>query len=182
MAAGLRRQVSQRLADRGVPSRGVDAADESLLTAEVIPQRWWVDGELRAMDNLVGPVSGVNADAISRLLGELAVLVLTPLARSAHHRYVNVDADRAAAAIAVTGGAADLVFVTDVSGVLVDERPVRVLRPAEIAGLASHINGGMRKKLQAAASAASGGVSRVVIGRATITDLVTGRAGTRMVA
>lgn len=182
VAAGLRHLVGQRLGDRGVPSRGVDAADAGLLTAEVIPQRWWVGSELRALDNLVGPVSGVDAAAIGRLLGEIAVLVVTPLARSASHRYVNVDADRAAAAIATTAGAAHLVLVTDVAGVLVGHAPVPVLRPAQLAGLSGQIGGGMRKKVQAAASAASGGVGRVVIGHAAITDLVAGRAGTRMVA
>ncbi len=182
VAAGLRDVVRRRLAGRGVTTLGVDAADTSLLTAEVIPQRWWVDGELRAMDNLVGPVSAVDSDAIARLLGTAAVLVVTPLARSARHRYVNVDADRAAAAIAIATGAAGLVLVTDVPGVLVGAAPAPVLRASRIAELGGQVGGGMRKKVAAAAHAAGAGVGRVAIGHAAIADLMAGRAGTRMLA
>lgn len=182
VAADLRDVVGRRLASRGITALGVDAADDSLLTAEVIPQRWWVDGELRAMDNLVGPVSAVDSGAIRRLLGQADVLVVTPLARSARHRYVNVDADRAAAAIAIAVGATCLVLVTDVPGVLVGAAPAPVLRASQIADLLGEISGGMRKKVTAAASAARAGVARVAIGHAAIADLMAGRAGTRMLA
>jgi [amino group carrier protein]-L-2-aminoadipate 6-kinase len=182
VASGLRELLSRRLTDRGLSVRAVDGADAGLLEADVVAQRWWVDGELRAMENLVGAVCHVDATAVGRLLGDGAVLVVTPLARSPRHQYVNVDADRAAAAIAVAMQAVGLALVTDVPGLLVGAGVLPTLRAADIPGLACHIKAGMAKKVRAGATAAQGGVAPVVIGDGAVSDLLAGRTGTRMLA
>lgn len=178
----LRALICAQLARRGVRALGLDAARDRLLQATVRPQRWWIDRRLQPVTNLVGPVEAVNATALRSRLEQADALVVTPLAHAAQHPYVNVDGDRAAAKIAVELGALALVLVTDTDGVLVDGVPVRRLEPAALPSVRGELNGGMRKKVAAAVAAVKDGVPLAVIGRATVTALVAGHAGTRLSA
>jgi acetylglutamate kinase len=78
----------------------------------------------------------------------------------------NVNADQMAVACAAAYGASDLIFLTDVEGVLDGARQVRrVLTSRESAELiaAGVATGGMQAKLNAALAALCGGVERVRI-------------------
>jgi [amino group carrier protein]-L-2-aminoadipate/L-glutamate 6-kinase len=178
----LRALICAQLARRGARVLGLEAARDGLLQATVRPQRWWIDRRLQPVTNLVGPVRAVNAIALRSRLEQADALVITPLAYAAAHPRVNVDADRAAARIAAELSAPALVLVTDVDGVLVDGAPVRRLAPASLASIRGELDGGMRKKVAAAVAAVSDGVPLVVIGRAPVTDMVAGRAGTELSA
>ena len=81
---------------------------------------------------------------------------------------LNVNADDAAAAIAVAIEAEELLLVSDVPGVQVDGETASTLTIAEAKGLMhdGQAAGGMRAKLTAAIAASQGGVPRV-----RITDL-----------
>jgi acetylglutamate/LysW-gamma-L-alpha-aminoadipate kinase len=178
----LRQLICAQLARRGVRVLSLEAARDGLLQATVHRQRWWIDQRLQPMTNLVGPVRAVNAIALRSALEQADALVLTPLAHAAQHPYVNVDGDRAAAKIAVELKARALVLVTDVDGVLVDGVPVRRLASASLPSVRRELNGGMRKKVGAAIAAVTDGVPLAVIGRAAVTSLVAGRAGTQLSA
>ena len=84
---------------------------------------------------------------------------------------LNVNADIAAAAVAVALGAEELTFLSDVPGVL-DRRGdvIGQISTAEIAGLVDGgtIVGGMVPKLAAGSTAIAGGVWRVRIGDETL--------------
>jgi acetylglutamate kinase/acetylglutamate/LysW-gamma-L-alpha-aminoadipate kinase len=134
------------------------------------------------LTNLVGPVQAVNAIALRSWLEQADALIVTPLAHAAAHPRVNVDGDRAAAKIAAELRAPALVLVTDVDGVLVDGVPVRRLPLASLPEVRSELRGGMRKKVAAAGTAVNDGVPLAVIGRATVTALVAGHAGTQLCA
>jgi acetylglutamate kinase len=100
---------------------------------------------------------------LRRLLETESVPVIAPLARGP----LNVNADDAAAVLAVALGADRLVFVSDVPGVLVDGEVVPQLSERELDGLNGHLSGGILPKLQAALVAARHGV-RVNVGQTTI--------------
>jgi acetylglutamate kinase len=92
------------------------------------------------------------------------VPVVAPLGLGPEGAY-NVNADAAAAALAVGLGAEHLFLLTDVDGLLKDGAPVGSLAPDECeeyvaSGLAA---GGMVPKLRAAAQAARGGVQARII-------------------
>lgn len=176
VAAGLRALIAQRLADRGLTAVAVDGADSGLLHADIRLQRWWVDGALRKLENLVGPVRAVDGAVLGELRAGSDALIVSPLATSITHPRVNTDADRAAVALAIATGAHHLVLVTDVAGVLVGDRPLSSVSTVDV-----NISGGMRKKVRAALVAAQAGV-RVVIGSAPVGDLLAGRAGTEVVS
>jgi len=117
----------------------------------------------RRVDEL-GLVGEPEPSAPAAVLAALAaglVPVVTPLARGP----LNVNADEAAAALAVGLGAERLLFVSDVPGVLLDGAVASVLPADEAeAGLESgRFEGGIVPKLMAAVSAARGGV-RATIG------------------
>jgi len=80
---------------------------------------------------------------------------------------LNVNADDAAAVLAVALGADRLVFVSDVPGVLVDGEVVAQLSELDISRLGNYLSGGIVPKLQAALLAAREGV-RVDVGETSV--------------
>jgi acetylglutamate kinase len=110
-----------------------------------------------------GMLLPVVPPALRPLLDTDAVPVIAPLARGP----LNVNADDAAAVLAVALRADRLVFVSDVPGVLVDGEVVRQLSEHDISRLNGYLTGGIVPKLQAAVLAARGGV-RVEVGQTSI--------------
>ncbi|MFD3722182.1 acetylglutamate kinase [Streptomyces sp. NPDC058674] len=177
VSAELAEEVLGRLEGRGITAERLLGSDGLVRAGEA--ERWWWQGkQLVELDNLVGPITGVDAAPLKNLQPGHAYLV-TPLARDAAGREVNTDADRAAAAIAGATGARDLVLVTDVAHLLIDGEPVREISAPDAAAFRDKgATGGMRKKLRAAGEALEGGAQRVVIGSAPVTDLLAARTGT----
>ena len=105
---------------------------------------------------LVGDPEPVAPKAVLEALAAGLVPVVAPLAEGP----LNVNADEAAAALAVGLGAGRILFVSDVPGVLVDGEVAQVLPADEAeAGLADgSFEGGIVPKLMAAVHAARGGV------------------------
>lgn len=115
---------------------------------------------------LVGRVSSVESDRITEALEAGVTPVVRPMASG-----LNVNADHAAAAIARALGAGELVFLSDVPGVLdgsgaVIRRISAGQAPALIAD--GHICGGMIPKLESGLEAIAHGVWRVWIGAETM--------------
>ncbi len=177
VSAELGEEVLGRLARRGVSAERLLGSDGLVSAGE--GERWWWQGkQLVELENLVGPITGVDPSPLKNLRPGHVCLV-TPLARNGAGREVNTDADRAAAAIAGATGAPELVLVTDVAHLLVDGEPVRRIAAKAAAKFRDKgATGGMRKKLRAAGEALERGVERVVIGSAPVTDLLAARTGT----
>jgi len=113
---------------------------------------------------LVGKVSGVDDGPLRDLLAAGRVPVVNPFAG------LNVNADHAAAAVAIALAADELAFLSDVPGVLAaDGTVIRTIAAGSTAALVSAgtIRGGMVPKLAAAGAALTGGVWRVWIGSET---------------
>jgi acetylglutamate kinase len=116
----------------------------------------------------VGMLLPVVPAALWGLLATDGVPVIAPLAVSSGDRGpLNVNADDAAAVLAVALGADRLVFVSDVPGVFVDGEVVTQLRESDIAQLNGQLTGGIVPKLQAAVLAAREGV-RVEVGQTSV--------------
>ncbi len=115
----------------------------------------------------VGEVIGVDG-RILRLTTEAGYLpVVCSVATDADHKPLNVNADSAAAAIAVALGASKLILLTDTPGVLRDklefDSRISRLTPDEAAEMMrlGKADQGMIPKLQAAIHAIGNGVERV---------------------
>jgi acetylglutamate kinase len=148
--------------------RSVNAALCADLEAAGLRTRGLPVGVVRARRvaqlGLVGEPAGADLEQVRAALALGEIPVVGPLASElGTDGFLNVNADDAAAALAGELGADELVFLTDVPGVL-DEHGALIptLRASSPPASAS---GGMLPKLEAASSALSAGVLRVWIGR-----------------
>jgi acetylglutamate kinase len=190
------KQMTRYLADRGIESRfvnGLRVTGPETLDAILKVFAGTVNHELVASLNRAGALavglSGIDAllaeaeqfepnlGAVGRVVksnvalldlltenGYLPVIACVAGDRQGH--VYNVNADQMAVACAAAFGAAELIFLTDVDGVLDDSRQVRArLTSAESERLIRDgvATGGMQAKLNAAQTALRGGVARVRI-------------------
>jgi acetylglutamate kinase len=162
LSGSANKRLVASLVREGVRALGISGEDGSLIAATPVDA-----GKL----GHVGTPQQVNSSLLQHLLDGGYLPVISPVSRNIGHELgpaLNVNADDVAAAIAVAIEAEELLIVSDVAGVLVDDEPLATLRVGEARGLMHDglATGGMRAKLQAATVAASGGVKRV-----RITDL-----------
>lgn len=123
----------------------------------------------------VGRVTGVETQELRDLLAQGKTPVLAPVSRGEDGGIVNVNADDAASAVAGALGAAELLFISDVPGVLDRSGVLSSVNGEEVDQLicAGVVRDGMAAKLRAAGSA---GATRVRIGNLELLRSVT--AGT----
>ena len=121
-------------------------------------------------DDLSGRVEAVDSSLLEMLRDTGRLPVLTPPAVTPQGVVINVDADRAAAATAVALGAAELLLLSNVPGLLLDPRDpaslIAEVTPDTLDQARAAAQGRMKNKVLAAEEALRGGVRRVVIGTA----------------
>ncbi len=115
---------------------------------------------------MVGSISVVERGPFEAAWRDGRVPLVAPVARDGTgNRYLNVNADDVAAAVAAALAADELVFLSDVPGVLAADGSVI----AEISASAPPaVTGGMLPKLAACGTAVAAGVGRVRIGAGTV--------------
>jgi acetylglutamate kinase len=113
---------------------------------------------------LVGDPVPTAPAAVVDALAAGRVPVVTPLATGADGQTLNVNADEAAAALAVGLGAERILFVTDVPGVLLEGVVVHRLAATDADRMLGDgtFEGGIVPKLEAALIAARGGVTALI--------------------
>jgi acetylglutamate kinase len=113
----------------------------------------------------VGQIDKVSPALINLCRSARIIPVISPISRDDAGCIYNVNADLAAGELAMAIKADDLIFISDVPGVLIDGKVRAEIKTSEIDGLveAGHITGGMVPKLRSAAEAVYKGVSRVHI-------------------
>ena len=123
-----------------------------------------------------GTVEQVNTGLLTLLLENGYLPVLTPPGSSYDGVAINVDGDRAAAALAVAFQAEALLLLSNVPGLLrdfPDEASLIAEIPAgEVESFMAFAQDRMKKKVLGAAEAVQGGVERVVFGDARISEPV----------
>jgi acetylglutamate kinase len=182
LAGTVNKMLVSELAKLGVRAAGISGADGGTLVAKQHPP---IDGvEL----GHVGQVTGANVTLVKAMLtyGMLPVVCSiavedrqsclsgqagSPVLHSAG--LLNVNADSAAAALAVALRARSLRFITDVAGVLdANGDLVPRLGVSDTQTFIDNVSGGMKPKLQAALTALVSGVAEIVIGEEGGTTLV----------
>jgi len=155
----VNKELVSRFAAEGLNAVGISGEDSATIVATPID----VSGLGRA-----GKPVAVKSDLIEVLLDGGYLPVISPLAveDGAVAETLNVNADDAAAAIAISVGASELLLVADVEGVLdEDGKAVGYLDQGNAGELIERgvINRGMKAKLDAGYAALAGGVRRVRI-------------------
>jgi acetylglutamate kinase len=141
---------------------GLSGEDAHLFTAE--RRDVLVDGQATDV-GLVGEVVDVQPAILDALLDEGKVPVVATVARGEHGEIFNVNADTAAAAVAVALQAEKLVVLTDVEGLYADwaagtEEVISSLTADELEELLPTLTSGMVPKMEACLRAVRGGVPR----------------------
>src|SRR5579885_2436235 len=171
VAGQINTELVAQLQQQGVNALGLSGVDGRLLVArrKAVVRSVTPEGRTQILrDDYTGQVEQVNAALLSQLLNAGYTPVVAPLALSYEGERLNVDGDRAAAAVASALQADALVIMTNVPGLLADpDNPATLIRTIPAQQLAEYMDyarGRMRKKLLGAQEALRGGVPRVYIG------------------
>ncbi len=174
----VNKRIVERLQRRGVAAFGLSGLDGRLLEGRHKRSVRSVEaGKTRVLHgDHTGTVDRVDVRLLRLLLGERYLPVVSPPGASAEGVAINVDGDRAAAAIAAALGAAELVILSNVPGLLRDvDDPMSLVSAVardEIEDALAWAGGRMKKKLLGASEALVGGVGRVVLADAREADPV----------
>jgi len=166
-AGAINAEIVSRLRERGRCAVGL--ADAEIVRGErKTAVRAVVNGRVCVIrDDYTGSIIGVDAANLLDLLRAGCVPVVPPLAASPDGP-LNVDGDRAAAAVAAALGAAELVILSNVRGLYrsyPDESSlVSLVRQHELERALEWAGGRMKRKVLGAREALAGGVRRVILG------------------
>ncbi len=116
---------------------------------------------------LVGEVVGVRPEAVLDLIEAGRIPVVSTVAPDASGQVLNVNADTAAAALAVALGAEKLLVLTDVEGLYVDwpnsTDVYGEISPEDLETILPTLASGMIPKMKATLTAVKGGVPRATV-------------------
>ncbi len=164
----LRHQISSDLSKliEGAGARTVilSGEDANLFRAERTTQ----DLSGNALDvGLVGEVTQVNPRVVLDALSTGVIPIISTVAPDPDGQLLNVNADLAAASLAVALGAEKLLLLTDVAGLYSNwpnkDSLISEIRVAELTELLPELESGMIPKMQACLNALAGGVPRAHI-------------------
>lgn len=157
----VNRDVVGEINGHGPFAVGLSGEDAGLFTAE--RRGAVVDGEEVDIGS-VGDVVSVDPGAVHSLLADARIPVVATVARGREGELYNVNADTAAAALAVALRAQKLVVLTDVEGLYADwpatDSVVSEIKAGELAALLPGLRSGMVPKMEACLRAVEGGVAQ----------------------
>lgn len=169
VAGKVNKRLVECLQGVGVNAVGLSGVDGRLLQGRRKSALKIVEAgrTLLLRDEWSGVVERVNVSLLTYLLEQGYTPVIAPLAVSYDGEMLNVDGDRAAAALACALGAEALVLLSNVPGLLAnfpDENSlIAHIGRDELEARADCAQGRMKKKVLGASEALEGGVGRVVI-------------------
>ncbi|WP_077617282.1 acetylglutamate kinase [Bacillus sinesaloumensis] len=157
LSGTVNKSVVIELEKAGIPAVGLSGCDAGLLKAKPVD-----------LENLgyVGEVEQVNVSFLDTILSQDYVPVLSPIGMDGEFTRYNINADTAAASVAIALKAKHLLFVTDVDGIKKDDKVLPSLSTESVVTLIEEgtIYGGMIPKVKAALSALNdGGLNEITI-------------------
>lgn len=184
LGGSINKEIVRRIEQSGGKAAGFSGVDGR--TIEARPAE---GGKL----GLVGEITGVDPRLIRAVADAGYIPVIAPLGFGRDGQAYNINADTAAGAVASALGAAQLIVVTDVPGILRNENGEKKLMPrasvGEIEAMieSGEIYGGMIPKVRAAIACLAGGVPQVVIADGAMPEVLSriaagdAEVGTRIV-
>jgi len=156
----LNKRLAGAISAAGQPAVGISAADASCFTAAPL-----VHNDVEGGLGYVGYLTAVNTPFLESLWRENLLPVASCLGLGNDGELYNINADHMAAASAEFIGADQLIYLTDVAGVLDGDKVLSEISCAQMDQLVESrvVSGGMVLKLEAAKRALEGGVRQVHI-------------------
>lgn len=160
----VNRELVGLINQHGPLAVGLSGEDAGLFTAE--RKGLELDGEQVDL-GLVGEVAQVRPDAVADLIAAGRIPVVASVAPDETGTVHNVNADTAAAALAVALGAEKLVMLTDVAGLYQNwpDNPqlISSISATDLRAMVPSLESGMVPKMEAALAAVDGGVDRATV-------------------
>jgi len=155
LAGKVNQDIVQLINEDGGNAVGVSGLDADMIRA--------VPAANAETLGLVGQVAEINTRYIDLLTDAGLIPVIAPIGYDMESNVYNINADDAAAAIAVALKAEKLIYISDVEGVRVGDRILKTICKADAAEFIERgvITGGMIPKVVSAYQTLDGGVGKV---------------------
>jgi acetylglutamate/LysW-gamma-L-alpha-aminoadipate kinase len=166
MSGKINKMIVRMLQKYGINAVGLSGVDGKIIQAERKKKLIVMNEKGRKMvidGGYTGKIRDVNASLIRSILEQGYVPVISPIAISEECDFLNVDGDRAAAYVAGKMNSDKILFLTNVDGLLMEDKLVEKLSLAEAKEILPKIGFGMEKKILAATEALEMGVKEALI-------------------
>ena len=166
MSGRINKTIVQMLQKNGINAIGLSGMDGKTIEANRKKKLMIMNekGRKQVIDGgYTGKISNVNSDLIKTIMDKGYTPVISPIAISEESEFLNVDGDRAAANVAGHVNADKVLFITNVDGLLMEDKLVEKLSLKEAKEIMPKIGFGMEKKILAATEALEMGVTEALI-------------------
>jgi acetylglutamate/LysW-gamma-L-alpha-aminoadipate kinase len=173
MSGKISKNITNLLTSKGLLSVGITGIDGETIIAERKKKLLILNEKGRKMvidGGYTGKVSKVNPRLINILLENGYIPVISPIALSSEHEFLNIDGDRAAANIAGALKSDAIIFITNINGLIIDKKLVSHLTYDAARELLPKIGPGMEKKILASTEALALGVSKSIIASGSVSN------------
>jgi len=167
MAGSLNKYLVGKLQELSIDAVGLSGLDGKIVKAmrkdklKIIDEK--TGKKLIIRGDYSGKIDSVNEGLLKILLENGFIPVISSIAMSEEFEALNVDGDRMALNIGSKMKADKLFLVTDVKGLILNEKVVKEIGKSEIDDLMKKAGGGMKKKLFASKEALNMGLKEVII-------------------
>lgn len=166
MSGKINKAIVGMLLRQGIKAVGVAGVDGGILKAERKKKLMVINEKGRKMmidGGYTGKINAVDPSVVNTLVGSGYVPVISPIALSEEFDFLNVDGDRAAAYVAGGIKADTVIFITNVNGLMLNEKLVRGMTLEQAKETLPKIGYGMEKKVLACTEAIEMGVNEAII-------------------
>lgn len=166
MSGKINKAIVGMLLRQGIKAVGIAGIDGGILKAERKKKLVIVNEKGRKMvidGGYTGKINAVDPALINNLVSSGYVPVISPIALSEDFDFLNVDGDRAAAYVAGGLKADKVIFITNVNGLMLNEKLVTALTLEQAKETLPKIGFGMEKKVLACTEALEMGVKEAII-------------------
>ncbi|HEX6067753.1 MAG TPA: [LysW]-aminoadipate/[LysW]-glutamate kinase, partial [Nitrososphaera sp.] len=166
MSGKINKTIVGMLLRQGIKAVGIAGIDGGVLKAERKKKLVIVNEKGRKMvidGGYTGKINAVDPSLVNNLVSSGYVPVISPIALSEEFDFLNVDGDRAAAYVAGGLKADKVIFITNVNGLMLNEKLVTSLTLEQAKETLPKIGFGMEKKVLACTEALEMGVKEAII-------------------
>lgn len=176
MSGKINKIIVRMLVQAGISAVGISGIDDNILRAIRKTKLTVLNEKGRKMiieGGYTGKIQSVETSLLNTLTEGGYLPVVSPIALSENHEFLNVDGDRAAAYIAGNLKAQKVIFLTNVNGLHLDEKLVKNLSASQAKEYLPKIGFGMEKKILASTEALMLGAKEVIISSGKVSNPVT---------
>jgi len=166
MSGKINKTIVGMLLRQGIRAVGIAGIDGGILKAERKKKLLIINEKGRKMmidGGYTGKINTVDPSLVDHLVSSGYVPVVSPIALGEDYEFLNVDGDRAAAYIAGGVKADKVIFITNVNGLMINEKLVPSMTLEQAKLTLPKIGFGMEKKVLACTEALEIGVKEAII-------------------